>query len=114
MLWTHTETEPIAGSPLLVSGQSATRVIFGSHFGKLRCLDAADGTQLWSFKVGHWVTGTPALAASGGRRQVVFGAYDQRFYAVDLQIGQRLWTQTAASRSQVHAVSAGISRSPCA
>jgi outer membrane protein assembly factor BamB/orotate phosphoribosyltransferase len=67
------------------------RVYFGSDSGVFWCLDARDGSVLWSFKVnapGHKnIWSSPALHAG----KVYFGSYDGNVYCLDAETGAEVW-----------------------
>ena len=72
------------------------RVYFGSDSGVFWCLDAADGSVAWNFRVhanGHKnIWSSPAL--HDGR--VYFGSYDGNVYCLDAATGEEVWRFTGA------------------
>ena len=72
------------GSDVTVAGG---RLYLGTHDGRVLCLEAAQGRQVWQFASGDSVLAAPAV--DGGR--VYFGSYDGSVYALDAATGRPLW-----------------------
>ena len=70
-------------SPLIVRN----RVFVGDAEGNVYCLNAADGSTIWTFRAGGAVKG--ALAYNRGR--LFFGAYDGLLYSLRVGDGKLLW-----------------------
>ena len=71
-------------SPALAKG----RLYMGDSEGRLRVLDAADGTQVGSFQAKDAINSSPAV----GGGVVYFGCDDGRLYAVDAESMQPVWS----------------------
>ena len=82
-LWNYTDCYwPF--NPVVYNGM----VYFGSLDGYVRCLDALDGTLIWSFSTDSvGVSNAPAI--SDGK--VNFGAGNGRMYCLDASNGEELW-----------------------
>ena len=70
-------------SPLIIGN----RVYVGDAEGTVYCLNATDGSTIWTYQAGGAVKG--ALAYNRGR--VFFGAYDGRLYSLRASDGKLLW-----------------------
>ena len=70
--------------PVIADG----RVYVGVMNGKMYCLDALTGSQLWVYKADGPIPQTAAVA--GGK--VYFGALDGRVYALNASDGSEAWT----------------------
>lgn len=66
------------------------RVVFGGCDGRLRMIDAADGTVLLDYKVGAYMAGSIALA--DGASRAFLGHYGNAAIALDLDDEKVLWT----------------------
>jgi len=73
------------GSDVAVDGG---RLFLGTHDGRLLCLEAADGREVWRFASGDSVLAAPAVDAT----RVYFGSYDGAVYALDKATGARVWS----------------------
>jgi outer membrane protein assembly factor BamB/orotate phosphoribosyltransferase len=72
------------------------RVYFGSDSGFFWCLDAREGSVIWSFKVsskGHKNIWSAPLIHNG---KVFFGSYDGNVYCLDAESGSEIWRFTGA------------------
>lgn len=74
---------PATAQPVVAAG----RLYVGNWAGRLLCLDAATGEELWHFDAGDKIGF--AAAVSGGL--VVFGSDDGSVYALDAATGERAW-----------------------
>jgi outer membrane protein assembly factor BamB len=92
--WQRRHELRVTGSPAYAEG----RVVFGLGNGKLGqdaaqpqgavwCLDAADGSELWTLATGNSVMATPA--AAGGR--IVAPCTDGWCYGIESSSGRLLW-----------------------
>ena len=84
-LWTNSEsaTDKIVAPPLQVGDQ----VFIGTADNVIMALDAADGTQNWSFETGHAVWGRPAY-----RDGILYvSSMDWSVYALDAETGELVW-----------------------
>jgi len=59
------------------------RVFIGSDDGKMYCLNAEDGTEIWNFSTGGWADSSPAL---------YIGSWDGNVYCLDADTGKEIWT----------------------
>lgn len=66
------------------------RVVFGGCDGRLRMIDAADGTVLLDYKVGAYMAGSIALAEGSSR--AFLGHYGNAALGLDLDDEKVLWT----------------------
>jgi outer membrane protein assembly factor BamB len=71
-------------APAVVGGV----LYFGCNDGKLRAVNAASGSVIWSFQTICGICGEPAVDSSG----VYFGAQDGTLYALDRDTGARMWS----------------------
>ncbi|MBI2193080.1 MAG: PQQ-binding-like beta-propeller repeat protein [Planctomycetes bacterium] len=65
----------------------------GPAIGKVFCLDARSGLELWSFRPEHGVGGS--LVSDGN--EVFFGCWDRRVYALDARTGRLRWQAEVGS-----------------
>ncbi|HEV7499183.1 MAG TPA: PQQ-binding-like beta-propeller repeat protein, partial [Vicinamibacteria bacterium] len=72
------------GSDVAVDGG---RLYVGTHDGRMLCLGADRGAEVWRFSSGDSVLAAPAV--DGGR--VYFGSYDGSVYALDQATGALVW-----------------------
>jgi outer membrane protein assembly factor BamB len=91
--WSHRESMPIIGRPVIRSSGDEAQVIVGSLAGSVRSLDATDGRVVWSFQTGNWLTGAAALFQYANRDLLVIGSYDQILYCLDARTGTKIWAQ---------------------
>ncbi len=89
-LWNYTDCYwPF--NPVVYNGN----VYFGAVDGNERCLDALDGTLLWSFSTNSvGVSNAPAI--SDGK--VYFGAENGKMYCVDAYTGDEIWNYTTGGK----------------
>jgi outer membrane protein assembly factor BamB len=74
-------------NPVVYNGM----VYFGSLDGYVRCLNALDGTLIWSFSTNSvGVSNAPAISAG----KVYFGAENGRMYCVNASNGVQVWNYT--------------------
>lgn len=82
-LWSHTATDVIQGSPLVLDGL----LLFGAEDGLLHALDARTGTPRW-----HFAAGAPIVsAASGLPGTVCFGTASGGLFALETTGGRLRW-----------------------
>src|SRR4030095_994490 len=62
-------------------------VFFGSADGRLYCLDADDGTLVWSFKTEDSLKATPVIA----RDRIIASGLDHYIYCISRNDGSLLW-----------------------
>jgi outer membrane protein assembly factor BamB len=72
------------------------RVVFTSWDNNLYCLDAGDGSMLWSFASGSRSMSSPAVDPE--RRRIYFGSHDTHVYSVDFDTGGELWRYRTGAR----------------
>src|ERR1019366_355448 len=91
------------GSPAIASG----RIVVGTDGGRLVCLDAGTGRQVWAFDQVEnkaMVYSSPAIASG----VVVVGARDHGIWAIDLATGAKKWrVPTRGDVDASPAISAG-------
>lgn len=91
--WTFASPDPnfFHRVPKSFPATDGKRVYFGSDCGTFWCLDASNGSPLWTFQVnspGHkslW--SSPALHSG----KVYFGSYDGNVYCLDAETGAECW-----------------------
>lgn len=110
LLWQRRHELRVTGSPAWAEG----RVVFGVGNGKLGqdadqpqgavwCLDAANGSELWTFRTGNSVMATPAVA--DGR--IVAPCTDGFCYCLDQATGNLLWKRQVSGPAAASPVIAG-------
>jgi outer membrane protein assembly factor BamB len=67
-------------------------VLVGNKFGKVYCINAADGKILWSFKTGHSVESTPVFCPQGKAGLILVGSQDRSLYALESETGEERWS----------------------
>lgn len=93
-VWTH-RTE--FHSPSLVLQKSTPaladqKLFFGTDSGYIQCIDATNGTLIWSVIVGQAEHGKSILSSPLISDGIVFiGSYDGKLYALNAQSGQLKW-----------------------
>lgn len=70
-------------SPAVYDG----KVYVGSPDGKVYCLDAEDGDELWSYTTGGMVFSSPAVYAG----RVYIGSWDHTVYCLNAITGEKIW-----------------------
>ncbi len=94
ILWEKPPPASVWGSAAIAAG----RVYFGissatlggddaRRIGKVYCVSAKDGTELWTFTPDHGVAGS--LVADGG--DVFAGCWNGRLYCLDAATGRKKW-----------------------
>ena len=85
--WKYSCGKQIYGSAnFFKTGNGRQMVIFGAYDFQVHCLDAIDGSQLWTYKTKNFVNGAVALSS---RLQVaVFGGCDSNLRIIDLKNGK--------------------------
>lgn len=68
----------VVSSPVIRDG----RVYIGSDEANLYCLDASDGSQIWTYTAGDRIRSSPAAAYESGYWVMYFGCDDGSLYAV--------------------------------
>jgi outer membrane protein assembly factor BamB len=63
------------------------RIWVGGEDGRLHCVDAANGTEIWTFPTGNGIWSSPCVV--DGR--VIFGSRDFNLYCVDAETGSEVW-----------------------
>ena len=84
-LWTYSTGSPIISSPAVVNG----KIYFGSY-GKIICLDASTGNNLWNYTSDRGFGGVSSPAVYDGR---VYTGHDYRLYCLDATTGNHLWSE---------------------
>ncbi len=81
----------IQSSPVVVEN----RVYFGSTNGKLYCINALTGNEIWNFSTRNSILSTPCIVDG----VVYIGSNDRNIYALDAASGSKLWNYTFARLS---------------
>lgn len=79
--------QPFFASPAVGSG----KVIIGGRDGRLRCLRATDGEELWTHEARDAIDSS-AVIVTGDEDRVVVGSDDGRLYILDLATGKPAWS----------------------
>jgi outer membrane protein assembly factor BamB len=86
VLWAFQTDDPIIGAPRINAGT----VFVGTLGGKLFCLNASTGAQIWNHTVGGGIATKPKVVYD----RVYFGADDGRVYCLDAFTGEQVWNYT--------------------
>ena len=86
-LWELRCPAHVHGTPLWMPELHA--VACGGNDGRMRRLDARDGSESWSYAAGGEIKARAAFDRHAG--QLVFGAFDGGIHAVDVAGGERRW-----------------------
>lgn len=86
-LWERECAAHVHGTPVWVPTHGA--VACGGNDGRLRWLDAHDGTERWAYSAGGEIKAQPTFDSAND--QLVFGSFDSGIHAVDAATGKRLW-----------------------
>ena len=86
-LWELRCSAHVHGTPLWMPELQA--VACGGNDGRMRRLDARDGSESWSYAAGGEIKARAAFDRHTG--QLVFGAFDGGIHAVDVAGGERRW-----------------------
>ncbi len=88
--WNYTTGDHVGSSqgssPAVVAG----KVYVGSDDGRVYCLDAVTGAQVWNYTTGDWVESSPAVADG----KVYVGSMDGNVYCLDAVTGTQVWNYT--------------------
>ncbi len=100
LLWNYTTDSVVGASAAIVDGL----VYIGSDGGVAYCLNASDGSEIWSFTV-H--AANPRLQAFGvtaisssmavANGYVYFGCYDRNVYCLSASTGKLVWNFTTGN-----------------
>lgn len=72
------------------------KIFIGSDDGKLYSINAADGSEAWSYLTGAPIWSAPAVS---GNKKVCFGSLDHTVYCIREETGDLIWSYfTGASR----------------
>ena len=88
-IWNHTITglsSSSYSSPAVVNG----KVYIGSTNGKIYCLNADDGTELWNFSTGGSIFSSPTVADG----YVYIGSHSRKVYCINADTGLEEWNYT--------------------
>lgn len=87
-IWQFKPGTMVLSSPAVLDD----RVYIGSREGKLYCINATTGVELWNFttSIGGWVDSSPAI--SNGR--LFFGSDDNKIYCISPTNGEKIWEYT--------------------
>lgn len=83
--WSYA-TGPVTSSPAVANGS----VYVGSYDSKVYCLNAENGSPIWSFTTDDLIFSSPAVA--NGR--VYVGSYDHKVYCLNAENGLPIWSFT--------------------
>lgn len=81
--WTFASPAPLNAEAAIAHG----RVYVGNEKGRLHCLEAATGRELWHFDAQDAIAAAPAVTAS----RVFVSSNDGRLYALDAATGREAW-----------------------
>lgn len=84
--WSFATGNSVTSSPAVVDG----KLYVGSNNGKIYCLDAIIGNQIWNFTISSMFTQCSPVVADG---KVYIGSYD-KFYCLNAITGSPLWNYT--------------------
>jgi eukaryotic-like serine/threonine-protein kinase len=100
LLWNYTTDMIVWASPAVVDGC----VYIGSDGGIAYCLNASDGSKIWSYTVpagtfGPVGAGGPPIGSSMAVADgyVYFGCYDGSFYCLNAATGDKVWNFTTGA-----------------
>lgn len=85
--WSNTTAGNIYASPVIADG----RLFIGSTNGKLYCMDADSGEELWNNQTGVGDYGVSSTAAVANGYVVVFSNGDDDLYSFNVSTGERRW-----------------------
>ena len=74
VLWTFTSPGPFSAEAAIANG----RIYVGNDKGRLHCLDAETGKEVWHFDTGDTIAAAPAVTAT----RVFVSSHDGRLYAL--------------------------------
>lgn len=90
-VWRYTENRAGYWSTPAIVGD---RIWVGGADGRLHCVDAKTGKQVWNFKTGGSIWSSPAVIED----RVVVGSMDGNLYILDAPSGKELWRYEAGGR----------------
>lgn len=85
--WEFSADDPIESTPVVLAG----RVYVADVSGKIYCLDAADGKEIWRLETEVGFVAGPAVDGD----LLVIGDLDGNVYGVHAETGKRVWTHDA-------------------
>lgn len=83
-LWSIEGSEKFSSSANLLETTEGTRLLVNGYDGTTRCLNPADGTEIWTYKTEDYINGTPAII---NNRHVTFGGCDSVLHLLDSETG---------------------------
>ena len=83
--WSYA-TGTVTSSPAVTNG----RVYVGSYDDKVYCLNAENGSPIWSFITGGAIYSSPAVAYG----KIFIGSRDRNVYCLDAENGTQVWSYT--------------------
>ncbi|KUK56576.1 MAG: hypothetical protein XD80_1846, partial [Synergistales bacterium 53_16] len=77
----------ITDSPTVYEVGGKLRILFGSTNGKIYCLDALSGEEIWQFTAEGPIMSTPTIMGE----DLYIGSLDKYFYALHIRTGKLKW-----------------------
>lgn len=82
--WAIEGSEKFSSSANLLETPGGIRLLVNGYDGTTRCLNPADGTEVWTYKTQDYINGTPAIING---RHVAFGGCDSVLHLLDSSTG---------------------------
>ncbi|MGE9271011.1 MAG: PQQ-binding-like beta-propeller repeat protein [Verrucomicrobiales bacterium] len=83
-LWSIDGDEKFSSSANLLEANDSVHLLVNGYDGTTRCLDPADGSEIWTYTTRDYINGTPALLQN---RYVAFGGCDSVLHVLDATTG---------------------------
>jgi len=83
--WAIEGGEKFSSAANLIDTGDGTRLLLNGYDGVTRCLDPADGSEIWTYRTEDFINGTPALIDG---RYVAFGGCDSVLHILDADSGE--------------------------
>ncbi len=96
-VWGYQPGMSVWSSPALGVVDGRAVLLVGSYDHNVYALDAATGTELWSFTTGGGVYRAPLIWHDGEEVWVFATASDRLVYGLDARLGRRRWIHSVAS-----------------
>ena len=91
LLWNYTTNNPIGASPAIVDGY----VYISSDDGAVYCLNALNGSKVWSYADQRHQAVSSSIAVAQG--YAYFGCYDRKVYCLNALTGLEVWNFTTGN-----------------